>query len=158
MQIIVNISDARVSANPGDTIVTYSLGSCIGVMLYDPVVPIAGLLHFQLPTSTMDADRAKRQPLMFADSGLETLINEMVARGANKRRLKVKIAGGAKMFEDNSTFDIGKRNHTAIRKALWQHGLFVDAEECGGSVPRTVSINVADGKVLLKRGGATAEL
>jgi chemotaxis protein CheD len=106
----------------------------------------------------MDADRAKRQPLMFADSGLETLINEMVSRGANKRRLKVKLAGGAKMFEDNSTFDIGKRNHTAIRKALWQHGLFVDAEEVGGATPRTVYLAVADGKVTLKRSGATVEL
>jgi chemotaxis protein CheD len=95
--------------------------------------------------------------MMFADSGLETLINEMVAKGANKRRLKVKIAGGAKMFEDSSTFDIGKRNHTAIRKALWQHGLFVDAEDCGGSTPRTVYVNVADGKVTLKKGGQTAE-
>lgn len=158
MQITVNISDAKVSTNPGDTIVTYSLGSCIGVALYDPLLPIAGLLHFQLPTSTMDTERAKRQPLMFADTGLETLINDMVARGANKRRLKVKIAGGAKMFEDNSTFDIGKRNHTAIRKALWQHGLFVDGEEVGGSTPRTVYLNVADGKVLLKRGGETREI
>lgn len=158
MQITVNISDAKVSANPGDTIVTYSLGSCIGVALYDPVLPIAGLLHFQLPTSTMDTERAKRQPLMFADSGLDALIREMESRGASKRRLKVKIAGGAKMFEDNSTFDIGKRNHTAIRKALWQHGLFVDAEEVGGSVPRTVYVNVSDGKVTLKRSGSSVEL
>ena len=158
MQITVNISDAKVSKNPGDTIVTYSLGSCIGVTLYDPLLPIAGLLHFQLPTSTMDAERAKRQPMMFADSGLESLINEMVARGANKKRLKVKLAGGAKMFEDSSTFDIGKRNHTAIRKALWQHGLFVDAEDVGGSTPRTVYVNVTDGKVTLKKGGQTAEI
>lgn len=158
MQITVNISDAKVSKNPGDTIVTYSLGSCIGVALYDPLLPIAGLLHFQLPTSTMDAERARKQPLMFADSGLETLINEMVAQGANKRRLKVRLAGGAKMFEDSSTFDIGKRNHTAIRKALWQHGLFVDAEQVGGSTPRTVYLNVADGKVTLKAGGQTMEL
>lgn len=158
MQITVNISDAKVSSSPGDTIVTYSLGSCIGVTLYDPMLPIAGMLHFQLPSSSLDAERARRQPLMFADSGLEALIRELEARGANKRRLKVKLAGGAKMFEDSSTFDIGKRNHTAIRKALWQHGLFVDAEEVGGSTPRTVYINVADGKVTLKRGGTSTEL
>ncbi|MFT3785579.1 MAG: hypothetical protein QM770_05370 [Tepidisphaeraceae bacterium] len=59
MQHTVNISDAKVSTSPGDTLVTYSLGSCIGVMLYDPNLPIAGLLHFQLPTSTMDPERAK---------------------------------------------------------------------------------------------------
>jgi chemotaxis protein CheD len=159
MQHVVNISDAKHSKSSGDTIVTYSLGSCIGVMVYDPVAQMSGMLHFQLPSSTMDPDRAKKNPLMFADSGLNTLIDQMVAGGANKRRLKIKIAGGANMFESTAnTFDIGKRNHTAIRKALWQHGLFVDAEEVGGNVARTVYMNVTDGKVTLKRGGQSVDL
>jgi chemotaxis protein CheD len=158
MQHTVNISDAKVSSRPGDVLVTYSLGSCIGVALWDPMVPIAGLLHFQLPSATLDPERGKRQPLMFGDSGLEWLINQMVAQGANKKRLKVKLAGGAKMFADNAQFDIGKRNHTTIRKALWQHGLFVDAEECGGNVARTVYLNVQDGKFTLKRAGEAVDL
>lgn len=158
MQLTVNISDAKVSRNAGDVLVTYSLGSCIGVTLYDPTIPVAGLLHFQLPSATMDPERGKRQPFLFADSGLAALIGMMEANGANRKRLKVKLAGGAKMFEDSNTFDIGKRNHTAIRKALWQVGLFVDKEEVGGSSPRTVYVNVADGRVMLKTGSNTSEL
>jgi chemotaxis protein CheD len=158
MQLTVNISDAKVSRNAGDTLVTYSLGSCIGVTLCDPTIPVAGLLHFQLPSSTMDPERAKRQPHLFGDSGLQSLLAMMEAAGANKKRLKVKLAGGAKMFEDSGTFDIGKRNHTAIRKALWQAGLFVDKEDVGGSSPRTVYVSVADGRVTLKTGSHTSEL
>ncbi len=158
MQLTVNISDAKVSRNAGDTLVTYSLGSCIGVTLYDPTIPVAGLLHFQLPSATMDPERGKRQPCLFGDTGLSALIGMMEANGANRKRLKVKLAGGAKMFQDSSTFDIGKRNHTAIRKALWQVGLFVDKEDVGGSSPRTVYVQVADGRVTLKTGSNTSEL
>jgi chemotaxis protein CheD len=158
MQINVNISDAKVSGNAGDVLATYSLGSCIGVALWDPQCPMAGLLHFQLPNASMDASRAQSNPFMFGDSGLSSLIDEMVKKGANKKRLKVKIMGGAKMLNDNSTFDIGRRNHTAIRKALWQHGLFVDKEDCGGTTPRTVYLHVADGKLVMKRGAETVNL
>lgn len=158
MQHTVSISDAKVSNAAGDSLITYSLGSCIGVMAWDPQVPVAGLLHFQLPTSTLDPDRAKRNPMMFADTGLQWLLKEMVAKGANPKRIKVKLAGGAKMFDDGSTFDIGKRNHTAIRKALWQAGLFVEREDVGGTAARTVTINVADGKVSVKSQGHSTEL
>ncbi|MGF1633705.1 MAG: chemotaxis protein CheD [Phycisphaerae bacterium] len=158
MQITVSISDARVSRSAGDALITYSLGSCIGVAVWDPTSLVAGLLHFQLPTSTMDPERSRNAPMMFADTGLTWLLDAMKAAGANSRRLKVKIAGGAKMLDSASTFDIGRRNHTAIRKVLWQQGLFVDAEDCGGNQPRTMSIEVASGRVVLKSRGQTADL
>jgi chemotaxis protein CheD len=158
MQHTVNISDAKVSKNATDVIVTYSLGSCIGVMLYDPHIPVAGMLHFQLPTATMDPERAKKQPHLFGDSGLDSLLNMMLANGASKKRIKVKLAGGAKMFEGSESFDIGKRNHQSIRKALWQHGLFIDKEDVGGAAPRTVNLNVADGAITIKSGGSSKAL
>jgi chemotaxis protein CheD len=158
MQHTVNISDAKIASKSGDVLVTYSLGSCIGVGLWDPQAMVAGLLHFQLPTGTLDVERSRRQPLMFGDTGLEWLLAQMTAQGASKKRLKVKLAGGAKMFEDNAQFDIGKRNHTSIRKALWQHGLFVDKEEVGGNAARTVFFHVADGKFTLKRQGVSVDL
>jgi len=158
MQHIVNISDAKVSGSASDTIITYSLGSCIGVIAYDAALPVAGMLHFQLPSSSLDAARAAKAPLMFGDTGLEHLIRLMELAGSKKTRIKVKLAGGAKMFEDNATFDIGKRNHTSIRKALWQHGLFVENEDVGGNQPRTISINVASGDVVMKRGGESFSL
>jgi chemotaxis protein CheD len=149
----VSISDAKTAAGDSESLITYSLGSCIGVSLYDPMRKVAGLLHFQLPTSTMDANRAAQNPCMFADSGFAQLLAMMAAHGADKKRLKCKIAGGAKMLADNSSFDIGKRNHTAIRKVLWQHGILCDSEDCGGNQPRTMTVLCKDGTVTLKRGG-----
>ena len=150
MNIIVNISDAQTSAKPDDTIVTYALGSCIGVALWDPVARVGGMLHFQLPTSTMDAQRAKDNPLMFADSGMDVLLDKMQAMGAQKKRMKVKLAGAAEMLNDAKVFNIGRRNHAAIRKVLWQHGMFIDKEDIGGSTPRNLYLHVADGTVSVR--------
>jgi chemotaxis protein CheD len=158
MQHVVSISDAKVSDRPDDVLVTYSLGSCIGVALHDPHRCMAGLLHFQLPTSTLDADRAKQNPMMFADTGFDALLGRMLSAGADKKRMKVKIAGGAKMLNDATTFDIGRRNHTAIRKVLWHHGLFLDKEDCGGTTPRTMYLSVSDGTLVLKVQGETRTL
>jgi chemotaxis protein CheD len=95
------------------------------------------MLHYQLPSGALDRDRAARQPAMFADTGTEYLLARMAAAGAVKRRLKVKLAGGAQMFDDGGVFNIGRRNHAAIRKVLWQHGLLIDGEDVGGSSPAT---------------------
>jgi chemotaxis protein CheD len=158
VQLIVNISDARVSADPEDVLTTYALGSCIGLTLYDPQVKVGGMLHFQLPTSSMDETRARQNPLMFADTGFAYLLGELVGNGAEKRRLKVRLAGAAQMLSDAKLFDIGRRNHAAMRKILWQHGMFVDAEHVGGKVPRTMHLAVADGSVTLKMGYDTVTL
>lgn len=158
MNVTVNISDAKVSSDPSVVLATYSLGSCIGVTLYDPLKKIAGMLHFQLPTSTIDSQRAKQNPLMFADTGFDLLLKEMINSGSEKKRLKVRMAGAAQMLNDSKLFDIGRRNHAAMRKILWQHGLFVDAEHIGGTVPRTLYMSVADGSVAMKMGGETLAL
>lgn len=153
MNITVNVSDARVSADPADVIVTYSLGSCIGVCLFDPLAGVAGMLHYQLPSSAMDAARAAERPAMFADTGMALLLEQMESLGARKQRMHVKLAGGAAMLNDSVSFNIGKRNHTAIRKILWQHGMFIQSEDVGGNAPRTVYLTVADGVLTIKSGG-----
>lgn len=158
MTIVVNISDAKISRDLQDTIVTYSLGSCIGVALYDPVVKLGGMLHFQLPTATLDPDRSKQNPMMFADSGMQVLLREMEKHGAQKRRMKVKLAGAAQMWNDGNLFNIGRRNHAAIRKILWQYGMFVDSEDIGGTAPRNLYLNVGDGSVVIKMQGITKKL
>ena len=93
-KLTVHVSDAQVSRDPCDVIVTYSLGSCVGVCLYDRLTKTGGMLHFQLPESKMSVERALENPFMFADSGLARLIQEMERLGADKRRLSVKVAGG----------------------------------------------------------------
>lgn len=158
MQVTVNISDAKVSADEEVVLATYSLGSCIGLTLYDPKTKVGGMLHYQLPTSTLDADRAKQNPLMFADTGFAYLLGELLKNGADKKRLKVRMAGAAQMLNDNKLFDIGRRNHTAIRKILWQHGMLIEAEHVGGNTPRTMYLAISDGSVTLKMGQETVAL
>lgn len=150
MQVVVGVSDAKVSADPSDVILTYSLGSCIGVTLHDPHAGVGGMLHFQLPTSTADPERAAEKPLMYADSGMKFLITKMESMGANRKRMTVRMAGAAQMLEDAKLFDIGRRNHTAIRKFLWQQGMLIKAEHIGGGMPRTLIMNMQDGSVAVK--------
>lgn len=94
--IVVGISDLKISKNPGDVLVTYALGSCIGVAVYDPLVKVGGLLHYMLPDSTLDANKARENPGMFADTGIPLLFKSCYALGAEKRRMIVKVAGGGK--------------------------------------------------------------
>jgi len=149
-RIIISVSDARVSNKLVDVLATYSLGSCIGVCLYDPAVNTGGMLHYQLPYSTMDAERAKEKPLMCADTGMEILIDKMSSMGAKKKRMQVKIAGGAAMESGPGGFDIGKRNYLAIKKVLWQNSMFIDAEDVGGTSPRNMYMNIANGAVTVR--------
>jgi chemotaxis protein CheD len=158
VQLIVGVSDAKFSQQPSEQIVTYSLGSCIGVTAYDPVAKCGGMLHYQLPTSTMDADRARQNPCMFADTGMTHLLNELASRGAMKKRLKITLAGGAQILDDAGVFSIGRRNHTAIRKILWQHGIMAAAEDVGGTSPRTMYLNMSDGQASIKTNGTTTTL
>jgi len=153
-KIIIGISDANISNNPQDILETHSLGSCIGVCLYDPTTTIGGMLHYQLPSSTMNPARAKQNPLMFADTGIKFLIEKILSMGANEKQLQVKIAGGAAMDTGPNGFDIGKRNYLAIKKVLWQHRMFIKAEDIGGSSPRNMYLDMADGTVKIKVNGS----
>lgn len=153
MRITVNISDARVSKDKDDVITTYSLGSCIGVTLYDPLTHVGGMLHYQLPTSTLDAERARQNPTMFADSGMEVLLSRMREAGARLDKLQVSVAGAAQILDDAGVFNIGKRNHAAIRKILWQKGFLIQQEDVGGSSPRNMYLNIVDGAVEIRSVG-----
>jgi chemotaxis protein CheD len=157
-RILVDISDAAVSREPGDVLATYSLGSCIGVAIYDPQAKIGGLLHYQLPESKLDPDKAAANPYMFADTGMAKMVNDMLVIGAIKKRLKVRIAGGASMSTGPKGFDIGKRNYLAIRKILWKNGLFIDGEDIGGSSPRNMYLNVEDGSLTIRCVGVEKKL
>lgn len=157
-RVVIDISDAKVSNDPADVLVTYSLGSCIGVCLYDPVTHIGGMLHYQLPSSKMNQERAQGSPFMFADSGMKLLLNKLLSMGANKKRMDVRLAGGAAMATGPEGFDIGKRNYLAIRKVLWSNGMFINAEDVGGSTARSLYLDMADGTVTVRSGGQEKQL
>lgn len=152
-RITVNMSDAKVSSNPADVLATYSLGSCIAVCLYDPSSHIGGMIHYQLPDSKIDAQRAAEKPLMFADTGMTLLLNKMISMGAIKKRMQVKISGGAAMNIGPKGFDVGKRNYMAIRKILWKQGMIIDGEDVGGESPRNMYLNIESGAVTVRSHG-----
>jgi chemotaxis protein CheD len=152
-RLIVNVSDAKVSKSTEDLLLTYSLGSCIGVCLYDPTLHVGGMLHFQLPESKLDLNKAHEKPFMFADTGMKLLVEALASMGAERRRLQVKIAGGAGMSNGPNGFDIGKRNYLAIRKIAWQTKLFINAEDVGGSSPRNLYLDMENGTVTVKSDG-----
>ncbi len=152
-RITVGISDAKVSTDPSDVLVTYSLGSCIGVCFYDPALHVGGMLHYQLPSSEMDLQRARENPFMFADTGVKLVLAKLMSLGSSPHRLQVTLAGGATMATGPQGFDIGKRNYLAIRKILWSNSLISRAEDVGGSAARTLYMDIADGSVTVKSVG-----
>jgi chemotaxis protein CheD len=150
MKLIVGVSDAKVSAQAEDVLLTYALGSCIGVVIHDPRAGVGGMLHFQLPCSTANPQQAVEQPLKYADTGIEWLVNMMTRLGADRRRMNVRIAGAARMLNDHGFFDIGRRNHAAIRKVMWENRMFIDAEHVGGTSPRNMEFKIGDGMLRIK--------
>lgn len=147
--LVVGIGDCKVSDNPQTELVTYALGSCVGVMIHDPVTKVSGLLHFMLPESGIDREKARENPYKFADTGIPLLFHSAYAKGAEKSRLVVSVAGGAQMMDEAGLFNIGKRNCLAMRKIFWKAGVLVHAEDLGGMNSRTVRLEVNTGKVSL---------
>lgn len=140
----------KVTNDPDATLITYSLGSCIGVAIHDPIVKVGGLLHFMLPDSQIDPQKALKNPWMFADTGIPTLFKETYRLGAEKKRMLVKVVGGSQIMDASGHFNIGKRNYTALRKIFWNNGVLIKAEDVGGNGNRTVSLEVSSGRVLVK--------
>ncbi|MGC9053532.1 MAG: chemotaxis protein CheD [Candidatus Hydrogenedens sp.] len=158
MLITVNISDMKVSSNPEDVLVTYSLGSCVGVVLYDPLQKIGGLIHCMLPLSKVDPERAREAPYMFVDTGLPLMMQTLINMGADKKRMIAKVAGGAVLLDDNGMFRIGERNHIVVRKLLWKNNILISSEDIGGTLARTMYLYINDGKTTIKSAGKEYEL
>ena len=148
--ITVGISDLNVAKAP-DVLVTYALGSCVGICLYDSFTRVAGLSHIMLPSSTLSRD--KSQPARYADTAIPLLIQRMVAAGANKSRLRAKIAGGAKMFatvSNSSLANIGQRNVMAVKETLRANGIPILADDTGKDYGRTLYFNAEDATMKIK--------
>ncbi|TNE68921.1 chemotaxis protein CheD [bacterium] len=151
-KITIGISDMAISNNVSDTLITYSLGSCIAVLIYDPTVRVAGMIHVMLPDSSIEK-MAKQSlsfnPYKYMDTGVPLLIKKCLALGAKKATMSISVFGGAQVFDREDYFNIGKRNYVALRKVLWQEGLLIRNEHVGGRVHRTVRIDVNSGNILL---------
>ncbi len=153
MKLIVGVSDMKVSNNPDDDLITYSLGSCIGIIIYDKEVKVGGLLHFMLPESSLDRAKAEKNPFMFADSGIPNLFKSTYKLGAKKQKLKIYVVGGAQILDQKGFFNIGKRNHMAVRKLFFKNNVITSFEDVGGNVNRTIKLNINNGDVYVKTSG-----
>lgn len=157
--VVVGIGDCKVTDEPVE-MVTYALGSCIAVVIWDPVARVGGLLHFMLPESAVDRDtQGRANPYRYADTGTPLLFRAAYEKGAEKRRLVVRLAGGANVVDAGGVFNIGRRNYAAVRKILWKAGVLVHGEDVGGAVSRTVRLEVATGRCTVSTpAGGTREL
>jgi len=156
--LTVGIGGLEVSGDAAAVLVTHGLGSCIAVIAHDRVRRVGGLLHFQLPTSLLSPARAEATPGVFADTGIPLLFERMYALGARKPDIVVKAAGGGNFHGDEGTFDIGRRNHTVMRKIFWKANVLVTAEDVGGNRSRTVRLFVDTGQVTVQSGSAVTAL
>jgi len=156
--IVVDIADAVVSNNPDDLLVTYSLGSCLGVSIHDPVVGVGGMIHCMLPLSRVDREKAETRPFMFVDTGMNLFLSKLFELGLRKANAIVKIAGCSRILDKKGLFKIGERNYTIFRKILWKNGMMINAEDIGGEATRTIRLEIGSGKFTLKSGGVEREM
>ncbi len=153
MNLIVGVSDMKVSSDMEATLVTYSLGSCIGIAVYDSVARVGGLLHYMLPESSLDPVKAKKNPHMFADTGIPSLFKAAYKLGAKKQRLKVIVIGGSQILDQKGFFNIGKRNETAARKMFHKNNVIMSYKDVGGVVNRTIKLAINNGDTWIKVSG-----
>lgn len=150
MNRVVEIADLAVSCEPGERLVTYSLGSCMGVSIWDPVSRIGGLLHFMLPDSRVAPEKAHAMPAMFCDTGVTRMFFSAYELGAAKRRLVVRVAGGSQLLDTPDPLSVGKRNYLALRKLFWKNGVVIEGEDVGGTASRTMMMELETGRVTIR--------
>lgn len=146
MRHIVLVGNMKVGKE-GDTIITYALGTSLGLMAYDPVAKVGGLLHAMLPLSRSDPQKADANPCIFVDTGVPRLFQEIADMGGQKSRLILRAAGCARPVGDNEMFKIGERNYSVLKKILWKNSVLLESEDVGGTANRTVHFDLTTGDV-----------
>lgn len=154
---VVGISDCKLSKDPSDVVVTYALGSCIGLSLYDPLAMVGGILHLMLPDSQFRSRGRELNPFAYADTGFYAFLEKAVALGAAKARLTAKVVGGSNMLQHSAVLDIGKRNAEAMLSILTREGIPITGKSLGGSVGRSMQLDLSNGAVVVRLLGRGQE-
>lgn len=155
-KVTIGIAEMDMLQRSG-TLVTYALGSCIGICLYDPVVKLAAMIHIMLP---LNMETGRTNTMKYADTGIRETLKQMTARGANRSRVVAKIAGGAKMFElsGGTLGNIGLRNVESVRMTLKREDISLVAEDVGGTVARTLLFDAATGQACIRSYGRSDKI
>lgn len=142
-KITIGIADMKMAQTSG-MLITYALGSCIGICLYDQKIKLGALIHIMLP---LNMEPGRKNTMKYADTGIRETLQMMEAKGASRSRITAKIAGGAKMFEikGGSLSNIGQRNIESVHNTLRREGIKLLQEDVGGTVARTLLFDVGTG-------------
>ncbi len=153
-RVVLGIGGLEARRADRGLIITHALGSCLGIVVYDAQAKVGAMLHAQLPLSQLSADLAKQHPGRFVDLGIPLLFKAAVDLGANRRLLRVTVAGAANMIATtNDLFNIATRNLTVMRKMFWQQGILLAGEDTGGASPRTMSLKLDTGETVIESQG-----
>ena len=153
--LVIGVADMVVSNDATAELVTYSLGSCLGITIYEPVKRVGGLLHVMLPDSKIDTARAAKTPAMFVDTGVPQMFHALYELGADRGRIVVKVAGGAQFLDAAGVFNIGERNQKDLNDLLMRNGFSVQAADVGGVTSRTLRLDLSTGRVQIQCPGIT---
>jgi chemotaxis protein CheD len=156
--VSVNLGEVKVSDNPGVALVCYGLGSCVALAAYEGQARVAGMAHVVLPSSAEGRSTPGAAPAQdgrFADTAVPALVRALVAKGANRSRLVIKMAGGAQVLALSAGpfSEIGRRNVVAVKQALAAAGLAPAVEDTGGNAGRTMRFEVGSGRVTVSSVG-----
>ena len=157
MRHVVAVGDMKIGRDT-DLIVTHALGSCLGLVVYDPVERVGGLLHAMLPLSKINPAKAEANPYMFVDTGVPALFKALYEIGGQKSRMVIKAAGCGNPLGKNELFKIGERNHTILKKLLWKNNILLETEDVGGTASRTLHFDVATGQTVISSNGKKRNL
>ncbi len=157
MRQVVAVGDMKVGRE-ADVIVTHALGSCLGLIVYDPVERVGGLLHAMLPLSKINLIKAEANPFMFVDTGVPEMFKALYKIGGQKHRMVVKAAGCGNPLGQNEMFKIGERNYTVLKKLLWKNNILLETEDVGGTASRTLHLDIATGQTVISSNGQKRKL
>ncbi len=148
----VNFGELKVSQNPAETLVAFSIGSGIAVSVYESVIKAGGLLNFILPdSSAMSAQKVESRPFLFADTGLAALLDALHDRGAQAENLKIVIAGGAQILDQTAAFNISHQNNEAVTAFFSCRNLDIAYADIGGVLKRSLRLDIGSGENVVQR-------
>jgi chemotaxis protein CheD len=147
----------RVTLDQDEVLLADALLTGIGIAIFDPVARVGGLLHFEFPESRANPQQAQRQPALFADTGVPLLFDRAIKGGAQKERMIVRVAGGAECPQQPGTRQVAKGNYLAMRKILWKTGVLVEREAIGGTIQRSLIVQIGTGCVVIQQAGEPVE-
>jgi len=156
--MVAGIGELVVSTNTSEVLVTYSLGSCLGVTVYDHDACVGGIIHCMLPLAKTEKDKPNFVAGRYVDTGIVLLLEKVMALGATKRGLVIKVAGAGSPMNQCERFQIGERNYAVLRKILWKNDLLIAGENIGGSNPKTMSLYMDSGRATVRTGSEETDL